>query len=350
MKQRVNSTSAAHWLVLACAVVAISGTAHAATEHADAFWLVPVSAREMSLGQATLAETDDATAFHWNPAGIGHVRSFDATASYTSMMGGLASHQLLAAAMPVGDKLALGAAWVRVGVDDIPVLPSLEDYLSADERNRYAVQYGNDPMGYFTYSQNAFVISLARSAKVDFDMGWEYLTLPLEVPVGISAKYLTVSAGDSASASGIGFDIGAQLAFDANRALDTRTLGRVSLGLALANVGGMKMTWDTPRDADDPKYSDEMKMMVAWGAAYRQPIPSLNSSLTFLTARAVGGTAWGFEYWYRDMIALRAGRDMLDSTDWSLGTGISWLGFGFDYALQWHPLGVTHRVSLQYHL
>ena len=341
---RIGLRRAMLWCAAAYALPTGAG---AATQNADAFWLIPVSAREMAVGQAVIANVDDATAFHWNPAGLGRMTSLGAVSSYTSMVGGLASHQMLAAGMPVGNQLVLGASWVRLGVDDIPVLPAL-DYIGSDEREYYAKLYGSNPLGYMNYSHDAFTLTLARDMNVDFKMGWSYLTLPLRIPVGVSVKYFSISSGDSVSASGIGFDAGGQVSFDVNRALDTRALGEITLGAALSNVAGTKITWDTPKATGDPEYSDKLEMALAWGASYRQPLQMINSSVIVSSTVAADGSAWGIEYWYRDIVALRAGRDMLDTTSRSIGAGVAYFGFGFDYAIQWHPLGITHRVSLQY--
>ena len=73
-------------------LVALAVSSAAATTAADAFLLLPVSARETALGQSMVASTDDATAFHWNPAGLAHVESIDAGASYTRLYGSLANH------------------------------------------------------------------------------------------------------------------------------------------------------------------------------------------------------------------------------------------------------------------
>ena len=130
------------------------------------------------------------------------VNGIDAAASYTRLFEGIGSHQMIAGAMPVGHKLVFGAGWVRLGVDDIPLLPDISDLVTPTREDTIT----SGAHRYFSYSQNAFLFSIARQSNFMFDMGWQYLTLPVSIPVGVTVKYLTASAGNEASGSGIGID------------------------------------------------------------------------------------------------------------------------------------------------
>ncbi len=313
------------------------------TPHADAFLLLPVSAREVGLGQATLPIVDDATAFHWNPAGIGMVERFDATASYARLYTDLANHQMIAAATPIGyEDISVGVGWVRLGVDDIPRYPSLPQL----ERDRIRIAQAG-AIGAFNYAQNAFFFTVARRSDFVFSMGWQYLELPVTLALGSTVKYLTVSAGDSAAVegSGIGLDLGAQLHFELSRAIDNERLGRVSLGMTGVNVGGTKITWNT-----DTERSDMQSFGIGYGVAYTQPIPEIRSAITGTIADHAAGTVWGLEYTFADLISLRAGSDISDSSPTAFGIGLGWRGLHLDYGLQRHTLGASHRVSVRYAL
>jgi hypothetical protein len=320
-----------------------------AADGAETLFLLPVSARETALGQSTVASVSDVTAFHWNPAGLGRITDVDAMASYTRLYGNLASHQSVAVATPLGNGLAGSIAWIRSGVDDIPIYPSLNPDDAVADRATLARMYGVNPLGMMTFAQNAYVLSIARRNDVRLNLGWEYLTLPVTLPVGVSMKYVTVTAGDSASASGIGFDVGTQMVFELSRALDNPDLGTMSLGLTLVNIGDLTLTWDTPQLPDQEGYSDRMKMTYVFGGSYLQPLPWFDSNVTGSLAYLSDGYAWGVEYNFLRYLSLRVGDDMIDENSLSVGAGIEWMGLSFDYALQNHTLGVSHRVSLRYH-
>lgn len=310
------------------------------TPNADAFLRLPINAREVALGQAMVALAQDATAFHWNPGGIGMLDGFDAAASYSRLYQGIGNHQMLAAAAPIGHSLAIGLGWVRLGVDDIPYYPSLQNLTSVPDRMDLTRR---GAIGHFTYGQNAFFLTFARRNRFLLDMGWQYLTLPMELPVGITVKYLTASAGDSASGSGIGIDLGTQTRFSLGRTLDSPALGTISLGVALGNIGGTRMTWDTPTDR-----TDKQPMQLYYGGAYEQPLSFIRGRLTGALASTGAGRAWGLEYAFIDQIFLRVGQSLASDSHLAMGAGIGWRGVRLDYALQQHPLGATHRVSLHY--
>lgn len=323
-----------------CLIAAFACAAKASTPGADAFLLLPVDAREIGLGQATVGLVSDATAFHRNPAGLGMIGGFDAAASYTRLFSGLANHQMIAVGMPVARTLRVGVSWVRLGVDDIPIYPSLETLTTPDEREIHASQGAT---GRFGYAQNAFFLTFARYVKARVDLGWQYLTLPMELPVGVTVKYLTASAGDTISASGIGVDVGAQSRFSLGRALDNRFLGDVTLGLALANVGRTRMTWDTPTEQKDTQ-----PMTLLYGATYKQTIPAIRSTVLGTFSGYGRKVMWGLEYTFLEQISFRLGRDMVAENGVSFGAGVEWHGVRLDYALQRHELGATHRVSVHY--
>lgn len=313
------------------------------TPHADAFLLLPVSAREVGLGQATLPIVDDATAFHWNPAGIGMVERFDAAASYARLYTGLANHQMMAAAAPIGyEGVSVGIGWVRLGVDDIPRYPSLPQL----ERDRIRIAQAG-AIGEFNYAQNAVFFTVARRSDFVFSMGWQYLELPITLALGSTVKYLTLSASDSSAVegSGIGLDLGAQAHFELSRAIDNERLGRVSLGVTGVNVGSTKITWNTATER-----SDVQSFGIGYGIAYTQPIPEIRSAITGTVANHAAGTVWGLEYMFADLISLRAGSDLSDSTSIAFGVGLGWRGLHFDYGLQRHTLGASHRMSVRYSL
>jgi hypothetical protein len=323
-------------------VITVTGAARAGdSPYVGAFLLLPITAEEVGLGQATLPLVDDATAFHWNPAGIAMLDGIDAAASYSRMYGGLASHQMLAIAGPTGHKdIMIGFGWVQSGVTDIPRYPELS--LNYDDRDAI-VRKGAE--GFFSYAENAFFFTAARRFDVTLDLGWQYLTLPMQIPVGATIKYLTVSPGDTANSdgSGLGLDVGAQARFELGRTFDNDNLGEVSLGITITNVGRMQIAWNTPS-----KRKDVQGMGLAYGVAYAQPVAVARGVVTGSVVSTPLGYGWGLNYNILNHVNLRMGHDMVGESSVSVGAGINWKTITMDYGLQRHPLGASHRVSLHY--
>lgn len=337
-------TRAAFWMAIAFAT-AMSGAlspVRANTPFADAFLLIPVSAREIGIGQATVPLYTGATAFHWNPAGLSSIETLDVATSYSRLYTGIGNHQMISVAFPAGTKeLSASLSWVRLGVDDIPRYPTLP--VLREERSLVA---SAGPLGYFGYAQNAYFLTVSRQNEINLDLGWEYLILPMSVPVGATVKYLTASTGDStyaADGSGIGLDLGVQSHFDLGRALDSERFGRMSLGLALANVGGTRMTWNTPTER-----TDTIGFGIRYGVAYYQPVEVIRGEIMGTMTSGTSGTSWGLEYTFLEMISLRTGRDTVKDNSLAFGAGFVWRGLSLDYGLSRHPLGASHRVSMGY--
>jgi hypothetical protein len=53
-------------------------------------------------------------------------------------------------------------------------------------------------------------------------------------------------------------------------------------------------------------------------------------------------------YTFDQQIALRIGDSGIGEDAVAVGAGFIWKNLEFDYALQRHPLGASHRVSIQY--
>ncbi len=309
-----------------------------AESYGGEFLNLPVGAKALGIGGAFGPVADDASAIYWNPAGLGKLRVPEIMLVHTALFANMASHDYLALVLPIGKKLSLGAAWIRLGVEDIP---------------RFSYTIGTPPIGTFGNNENAFFGSAGTS--------FEKITLgkPWKLYSGGSIK-LIYDKMDDRQATGLGVDAGSIIDINladwfARRAesrplmgilpvaIENSNLGTLSLSFVIQDIGGTSIAWNTIR-----KHSDIRPAVYKIGLAYHQPISILRSTMTFAwegSTETMQKGRLGAEYKYRNLLAFRAGQDQDKLV---FGAGLSVWRFTMDYAYNSHDLGSIHRVAGSY--
>ena len=173
------------------------------------------------------------------------------------------------------------------------------------------------------------------------DLGWQYFEMPIEIPIGVTFKYINQSL-DNYTGSAIGFDLGSMIRFKLSDFLNTPWLGTFAYSLSIKDILGTSVKWDTENQTED-----EIPMHFYHGIEITQPIEWIDSELTLLymyDSKYDGLHNLGFEFAYNEMIAARVGyRD----NEITLGAGLHYWMLTLDYAMLPHDLGNSHRVSLK---
>jgi hypothetical protein len=195
------------------------------------------------------------------------------------------------------------------------------------------------PLGYSSFTNDAFFLTLAKSYKLNLDFGWQYFVLPIEIPLGVNIKFIRQSLFNQ-SASGLGLDLGGMFKFGLDDLFDDNRLGKFAFGYALKDLTKTKITWNT-----DSRQSSNIERSWSLGLSYFQPIPRIRGQLLLAYAledRYEKVSHFGIEYVYYDRLAIRFG---LDNQQFAAGIGMKVLFFNFDYAFKGHELGGSHRLS-----
>lgn len=305
-----------------------------AERYGGEFLNIAVGARAQGLGGAYGPAADDASTAYWNPAALSRLQGYELMAGHTSLFGGLAGHDFIAAAGPISAKLWLGLAWVRLGVDGIP---------------RFSHTVGTPPQGEFSDNENAVFASAASRRR------FKIAGRPFSLGAGGSLK-LIYDRLDNHQATGLGMDAGllftvrlADLAArppsgelkDALFASRYPYLGTLNFSVVFTDIGGTAISWDTPRQHRDVRTS-----AVRVGASYRQPIAFMRSSLLAsweASTEPMQKSRVGAELELYRMLFLRAGSDNGKAV-WGGGAAV-WR-MRLDYAFVGHDLGNNHRVSI----
>jgi len=275
--------------------------AQALTSGAD-FLKIDSGARSQGMGGAFTAVADDVNALTWNPAGLALLT--DPQFGYLRMLylsdiaynfGGAA------VPVPLGENtLGLGAGIINLGA-------------TFDSTN------GLQPS--VTTGENAFFLSAAYRLK---DL----------VSFGVTGKYIMRDiAGYQGSA--FGGDVGV---------LVTPPGSGVRIGAGVFNLG---------QEVLFVSAADQLPMMVRLGIAGRvfdapQHSVMLSGDFGFQFNAGVWEAAAGAEYWYDQVLAVRAGyRGNTDVNNWTAGVGVNLKVAQLDYAFSpVGSLGNTHRMSL----
>lgn len=323
------------WFMLLMVSSSLAGTKYTA-----AFLDIGVSAKALSLGGAYVAQHGESSGFFWNPAGLGTVVGTELCAMYSALYGSLAeplanfNHLGASTTLPGGAHLAIN--WIRFAVDEIPRYPDLKGKSLGQRLTNPDLRPSGVALGYFKDTEDAVYFSFAKDNNFKLPLGWLYLDLPIQFPVGINFKWIRQRLFDSRS-SGLGLDIGALLRFDMGLLWNTRWMGYFAFGVSAIDLTQTVLTWST-----DHEETIERNIMV--GASYEQPLPFKKSTLHFFwthMSRYKGSQHFGIEFDAKG-IALRCG---LNDMSFSAGAGLRFWKLRIDYAFVTQDLGNSHRIG-----
>lgn len=327
-------------LVLALLIVTTSVYPVSRGKYAGEFMAIGVGGRALGLGGAYAGIASDVTAGYWNPAGLSHLMYPQITLMHDERFGGLVNYDYGAVATPFGHEASLGFSVIRLGVDNIPdtrnagvdingnPLPP-DQWQNADHTDPSRVTYYNS-------ADWAFLVTYAKQMTGDLSLGVNLKIIRRDMEVG--------------SATGIGFDIGAQY----------RPTDRILLGANFQDVTTTLIAWST---GTNELISPTLKA----GAGYiidmfgGRLIPAFDTDIRFENRRTaanayIGPVSFdfhgGLEYDFRNLVAVRAGYSDIGSLNF--GTGIHLPRFDIDYTFARFngddQLGNTHRISLTFTL
>ncbi|UCF79749.1 MAG: UPF0164 family protein [Candidatus Eiseniibacteriota bacterium] len=322
-----------------------------ADKYAAEFLKVGVGARALGMGGAFVALADDASATYWNPAGIYSVTGTELEAMHAEQFGDIINYDFLAVAFPLSSpgerKASLGAAFIRLAVDDIPYTKDLqwEDYGLDGTLGTSDEGEGNgkwDPGERIILDEGKIVWKNNADMALLLCYGTE---LTEKVSVGGTFKLVRQELLDNSSL-GAGVDLGIIYSFSP----------AASAGLVISDATTTQLAWDTG-------HHEFVAPTVRLGGQYTRALGpfegigtvALDTEIGF-EKRRLASQLWagpftadikaGLEYWLKRTVALRTG---LNAGRFTAGAGARFSGFGFDYAFVSHKdLDNSHRVSASY--
>jgi hypothetical protein len=319
-------------------VPAVSYSQVAVAKYAGEFLAIGVGGRALGMGGAYAALANDVTAGYWNPAGLAHVDYPEVTLMHDEQFAGLINYDYGAAAMPVGVNSTLGLSAIRMGVDNIANTQN-----AGVDANGDPIPAGSltnldhiDPskVTYFNSADWAFFVSYAKRATEDFSYG-------------ANLKIIRCELG-TASASGLGFDLGAQY----------RVGERFLLGANFQDVTTTLVAWST---GTNELISPTLKLGAGYylDALGGRFTPAFDVDLRGENRETesnyhIGALSMdfhsGIEFDYQHAIAIRTGWSDIGAL--TVGAGIHLPKFDIDYSFAkfdaTDDLGNSNRISLTF--
>ena len=312
----------------------------AVAKYAGEFMAIGVGGRALGLGSAYVALANDVTAGYWNPAGLSKITYPEITLMHDERFGGLVNYDYGAVALPVSVNATLAFSAIRLGVDNIPNtqnagIDANGNPLPPDQWQNF-VRLDPSRITYFNAADWAFYVSYAKRSTERFSYG-------------ANLKVVRRVLGD-ASATGIGFDVGAQYLVGE----------RLALGANFQDVTTTLVAWSTGRNE---LISPTLKLGSAYfiDALSGRFAPAFDVDMRFEDRKTaseahIGRLSMDFhsgvEFDFRDIVALRVGYS--DIKELNLGAGIHLPKFDIDYSFakfnNTEQLGNTHRISLTFTL
>lgn len=317
-----------------------------ATKYAGEFLKIPVGPRALGLGGAFAAIADDASASYWNPAGMVFLPYREVIVQHQEKFGSLLNHDYVSVVFPIGDvkakHSAVGLSMIRLATDDIPITPrpgglvAGRDFLDFGSDNDETTPGGGQGNGTWDYGERillgaddlflasasdmALLLSFARQPNQRWGFGGNLKFVRQSIPDTLPGEHVT--------SFGAGLDAGVVY-----MPSDAITFGAVVHDLTTTYLAWSNGTRELVVPTLDTgvafnfypaqRHALTWAVDLAWGFERRK----LDSQLK------LGGQTWdvktGLEYWYRNLVALRAGAS---GKDLAFGAGVRYKHFGADYA------------------
>jgi long-subunit fatty acid transport protein len=354
-------------IVLASVVLIFSSQVYAVSEAAVLFLQISPGARAAGMGEAFVALADDATAVFWNPAGLAFLQGREITLMHANWLPQFDSDLFY----------EFGA--YRHSVEGIGTFGVNITFLNLGKQ-------------YITGEDSPEI--LGEFSSYEFALSGTYGTLLNEYwGVGLGLRYIRSNLSDVGAGAEKGEGKANAFAFDLATLYKLPIHPKLSFGFNLSNLGP-KITYIDAAQADplptnlkiglayrivESKYNkltataDLNKLLVNRHAdgtsdAFYKAIFTSPWTIVEKERQNIGGDdeeiigetkifngiiSGGMEYWYSDLIALRAGYywDKPGKVEFvSFGAGIQYSLYRFDFgyvsAAEGHPLANTMRFSL----
>ncbi len=334
------------------------------------FLRISPDARSSGMGEVGTAIADDANAIYWNPGGLGFLDYFDTSEDFDYYEDEKAPFQQVALSY---------SPWLPQFNADLFYSYATGVFHSEAIDGTFGVNFIFMNLGEFTRTdQNGN--ELGKFISNEFSLGFSYGTMiAKDLGVGAQLRYIQsnltpTSAQQQDAGTGISaaFDLGILWKPTDLEIFGLNLEDKLSLGMNLQNVGP-KMTYINE--------SDPLPTTLRLGTAvnvFHDEFNDLKFAFDFaklLVKRLAGGTsdplpkslvtgwdnpgaeiAFGAEYWYADVLALRAGyftepQALGNRKFYNFGAGVRYDIFRLDFSFintveENHPLANTMRFSL----
>lgn len=276
-------------------------------------------ARPAALGDAFVAVSDGTYGLFYNPAGLNTILGYEAQISHINWFDGI-NYEYIALVNP--DPLL---SWGKIGLA-VSYIQTAEQTVNSD-LPFYDTGYLNSGINILSYTGAKFT---PKSYAVIFGYSLDPLE---ELSVGLNLRLSTDYIGDYKD-SNVTFDLGGIY----KQLVQGHYL---RAGLVIGNIGSKSTMSSESFNQPFDVVLGLSDLTQLFGREF------LLTSQVTIQIDDVTQFGLGAEYWFFDMVALRAGLKAGHTLQPSAGAGIKYKNFELNYAfVNYDELGATHRFSL----
>lgn len=259
-----------------------------------------MGARPLAMGGAFAGLADDANALFYNSAGLAWAQGLSVLSSYEARPG-TAGYGHVSASIP---HLAFGIHYFDFG--DVP---------GTDE-------FGN-VLGSFSYRNYALIAAAGvKAADLPF---FNRMPFANNVGFGISVKLLKVSTLEPGSGSGLALDL-PFLFWSESPSSGRNLITGYGFGLVIENLVGLTIKYESGHQESWPR-----KVLIGGS------LELMNQVVLVLDLTSEKSVRLGVEWTPIAAVSFRTGLKNEGLWMWSLGMGVRYRNFAFDYAVVQHP-------------
>jgi len=274
--------------------------------------------RQLGMGEVATGLSDDASAIHYNPAGIATIRNIEFNAMY---------HQNILdtrnEAVNFTYPLNRGILGKRAGIG-IALLAYQGGEMEWNELNPDESVKSSE------------IVSAESDYQVGLCYGQEIASFSGNTYAGIMVKWIRSTLAEKYGASALGIDIGV-----------LHKMREFGLGIALQNIG---------TDIKFIEAVDSLPLSLRFGGSYQRKlgeIVNVAGGLDGIKAKN-DNMRWnlGGECWIKDILGIRAGYKIKDEDEVSLGASIryKWVQLDYGYNIidvfnNTHQIAITLRMA-----
>jgi hypothetical protein len=330
-------------------VTASADSLNTAIEYAAELNTVPVGCRATAMGNTGIALPFDAVGMFWNPAAASYVNSYEVSAEYAQLYGGLSSQACAAFRAPLRDAMSVGVIYEPFFSGEISRWDTLPGtYLQRQMDPTLRADGSNE--GSFSNNQNILSLTLAKLFDLPVPRPASYAyPLPVDLSLGVSFKgYWQTMDPDGKLRMGVNVncDVGAVLHVGLDYDMTSQSVSREIFGsIALRDALGTQVTWLHSPD----NYQEPVDRLQDYGISYVDKTGILSAwwTVSFSIEKSYSVTYHaGIEALFWEMLAFRAGMSQNVPT---LGAGVRYKRYYLDYAFSFDDVSYSPlRVSLGY--
>lgn len=224
------------------------------SKYSNDFLSIGLDSRSISMSNAVVSNVSDLTAVFYNPAGLNNVKSFELGVMHSSYFAGVAEYDYAGFAVPIDSNFVLGAAFIRLGIDDILNTTQLLD-------GNGNINYNN--ISTFSSFDFASIFSIARVTNYNLNYG-------------LSTKIIHRKIGPFASSWGFGLDLGFQYSFK-----------NWNLGVCLKDFTSTLNVWDIKDSQFSNQYEESGNIVPEDGIEITYPKVNFGISRDFILFKDV---------------------------------------------------------------